>query len=83
MLHPVIKKYLDSGKGDFLVTGPPGTGKTRVMLDSIEYFIRKNDYNTSRIVVFALTGVGPKYSGKTAESAGRSILNPYNYFFLC
>lgn len=74
MLHPVIKKYLDSGKGDFLVTGPPGTGKTRIMLDLIEYFIRKNDYNTSRIVVFCFNRRWAKIlREKTAESAGRSI----------
>ncbi len=74
MLHPLIKKYLVLPEGDFLVTGPPGSGKTRTMVGLIGHLIRTNDYNTSKVIVFCFNRRWAKILREmTAQAAGVSI----------
>jgi len=74
MLHPLIKRYLVLPEGDFLVTGPPGSGKTRTMAELIGHLIKTNGYDTSKVTVFCFNRRWAKILREmTAQAAGLSI----------
>lgn len=52
MLNSKIKKYLEKKNGNFLIIGPPGTGKTYSLIETTKYLIIKKKINPSRILIF-------------------------------
>ncbi len=86
MLHSKLKKYLEKRNGDFLVTGPPGAGKTLILTQLIEYVIKKRNYDTAGLIVFCFNRRWAKILRDiTAEAIGKSIneISITSFFAFC
>ena len=83
MLHPKLKRFINQKNGSFLVTGPPGTGKTYLLVELILYLINKKKIDPSRVLIFCFNRRWAKIlREKTIESSGRSIFEiPITTFF--
>lgn len=83
MLNSKIKKYLEKKNGNFLIIGPPGTGKTYSLIETTKYLIIKKKINPSRILIFCFNRRWAKIlREKTAEAIGRNIFEiPITTFF--
>ena len=52
MLSNKLKDHIDNRRSNMLVIGPPGTGKTYNLLETIQYLIEEKDVSPDRILVF-------------------------------
>ena len=86
MLHSKLKRFLNQKNGSFLVTGPPGTGKTHLLIETLLYLLNKKKIDPSRILVFCFNRRWAKIlREKVAESVGRSIfeISITSFFSFC
>ncbi|MBM3706489.1 MAG: hypothetical protein FJW66_08195, partial [Actinobacteria bacterium] len=74
MLPLKLKDYIDSRDGSFLITGPPGSGKTFLLTDLLEYLINEKNYDPARILVFCFNRRWAKIlRDMSAEKINRSM----------
>ena len=83
MLINRLKKVIDEKSGNFLITGPPGTGKTYILIELAKYLANTKKIDPRSILVFSFNRRWAKIiREKTTVDINRSILEiPINTFY--
>ena len=83
MLHNKLKKFINQKNGNFLIIGPPGTGKTYYLVETVKFLVEKKKIDPRKILVLSFNRRWSKIlRDKTSQSIGRSIFEiPITTFF--
>jgi DNA helicase II / ATP-dependent DNA helicase PcrA len=83
MLSNKLKKFINQKNGNFLIIGPPGTGKTYYLVETVKFLVEKKKIDPRKILVLSFNRRWSKIlRDKTSQSIGRSIFEiPITTFF--
>ncbi len=83
MLDEKLIKVLEQRGNNFLVTGPPGSGKTHTLLELVGYLVDTKKINPEELLIFCFNRRWSKLiRGKTTSLIGSSILEiPIETFY--
>lgn len=74
MLDKKELEFLTSRKGNLLITGPPGSGKTHTLLSIIKYLIDKKSMDPKSILIFTFNRRGSKVLRESSAAASDKSL---------
>ena len=83
MLDDKLIEAIKKKNSNFLVTGPPGSGKTYTLLELTRYLINTKKINPKKLLIFCFNRRGSKFiREKTAALIDKSILEiPIETFY--
>ena len=83
MLDDRLLEVINKKSSNFLVTGPPGSGKTHLLVELARYLIISKKVEPSKILIFSFNRRWSKFiREKTASLIGRTIMEiPVETFY--
>lgn len=83
MLDDRLLEVIDKNNGNFLVTGPPGTGKTHLLVELTRHLITSKNIKPSRILILSFNRRWSKFiREKTSSLVNKTIMEiPVETFY--